>query len=96
MLHQNVGETVKRLVPIPQESLARLNTAKSSELGYRFVSVRLKDGRYFEQAVESEGCIIQVKSHRSIPFTEMEVESVEVSSKPWNFRRRGAMKPPTD
>jgi hypothetical protein len=87
---------MKKLVPIPQVSLAQLKNEKSSELGYRFVSVRLRDGQYFAQAVESEGCIIQVKGHRSIPFTEMDVESVEVSSKPWNFRRRGAMKPPTD
>jgi hypothetical protein len=43
---------MKKLVPIPPESLEQLKTAKSSELGYRFVSVRLKDGRYFEQALK--------------------------------------------
>lgn len=40
--------------------------------------MKLKDGRFFEQAVASEGCIIQVKGLRDIPFTEAEVESVEV------------------
>lgn len=39
------------------------------------------------QAVESEGCIIEVKGHKNIPFTELDIESVEVSDKPWNFRR---------
>jgi hypothetical protein len=77
---------MKELIPIPQDSFTRLKQEKSMEVGCQFVAVKLKDGRYFEQAVESEGCIIQVKGRRDIPFTESEVESVEVSSKPWNFR----------
>jgi hypothetical protein len=56
------------------------------ELGHRFVAVRLKDGRHFEPAIESEGHIIQVKDHQSIPFTEDDVELVEATSKRWNFR----------
>jgi hypothetical protein len=50
------------------------------------VAVKLKDGAVFDQAVESEGCVIQVKGHRNLPFTELDIASVEVSSKPWNFR----------
>ncbi len=73
---------MKRLVPIPAESAKHLKKEKLAELGYQFVSVKLKDGRFFEQAVASEGCIIQVKGHKDIPFTEPEVESVEVSNKP--------------
>jgi len=78
---------MKRLVPIPPESAEKLKKEKQTRLGYQFVSIKLKDGRYFEQAVASEGCIIQVKGHKDIPFTEAEVESVELSDKPWNFRR---------
>ena len=78
---------MKRLVPIPPESAERLKKEKQTRLGYQFVSVKLKEGRYFEQAVASEGCIIQVKGQRDIPFTETEVESVELSDKPWYFRR---------
>jgi hypothetical protein len=87
---------MKKLVPIPQENLERLKMEKSAQLGYQFVSVLLRDGRYFEQAIESEGCIIQVKGYRSIPFTEVDVESVEVSNKSWNFRRRASMKSPKE
>ncbi len=78
---------MKRLVPIPLESAEKLKKEKQTRLGYQFVSVKLKDGRRFEQAVASEGCIIQVKGQKDIPFTETEVESVELSDKPWNFRR---------
>ncbi len=87
---------MKKLVPIPQESLERLKNLESSEFGYRFVSVTLKDGRHFDQAVESEGCIIQVKGQRTIPFTEFDIESVEASNRPWNFRRRISMKSPIE
>jgi hypothetical protein len=79
---------IKRLVPIPLESAEKLKKEKQTRLGYQFVSVKLKDGRYFEQAVASEGCLIQIKDHKDIPFTETEVDSVELSDKPWNFRRR--------
>jgi hypothetical protein len=87
---------MKKLVPIPQESLERLKKVQSSEFGYRFVSVTLKDGRNFTQAVESEGCIIQVKGQRTIPFTQFDIESVEVSDRPWNFRRRVSIKNPIE
>jgi hypothetical protein len=81
---------MKRLVPIPPESAEKLKREKQTRLGYQFVSVKLKDGRYFEPAVASEGCLIQIKGHKDIPFTEFEVDSVELSNKPWNFRRRVA------
>lgn len=77
---------MKKLVPIPAESFAQLKKEPASEWGYRFVAVKLKDGAVFDQAVESEGCVIQVKGHRNLPFTEFDIASVEVSSKPWNFR----------
>jgi hypothetical protein len=79
---------MKRLVPIPPGSAEKLKNEKQSRPGYQFVSVKLKDGRYFEQAVASEGCIIQVKGQKDIPFTEAGAESVALSEKPWNFRRR--------
>ena len=82
---------MKRLVPIPPESAERLKKEKQTRLGDQFVSVKLRDGRYFEQAVASEGCILQVKGQKEIPFTEDEVESVELSDKPWNFRRHLGM-----
>jgi hypothetical protein len=85
---------MKRLIPIPPECAKNLKSdAASSELGYQFVSVKLKDGRVFEQAIESEGCIIQVKGHRSIPFTEQDLDSVTATDKSWNFRRSPARKP---
>jgi putative SOS response-associated peptidase YedK len=79
---------MKKLVPIPPESLKHLKKDDLKDFGYQFVSVRLKDGRVFAQAVASEGCLIQVKGFREIPFVESEIESVDADGQPWNFRRR--------
>jgi putative SOS response-associated peptidase YedK len=79
---------MKKLVPIPPESLKRLKKDDLKDFGYQFVSVRLKDGRVFAQAVASEGCLIQVKGFREIPFVEADIESIDADAKPWNFRRR--------
>ena len=79
---------MRKLVPIPPESLKRLKRDDLKEFGYQFVSVKLKDGRVFAQAVASEGCLIQVKGFREIPFVETDIESVDADAQPWNFRRR--------
>jgi hypothetical protein len=77
-----------RRVPIPPESVEQLRKDKKREWGYQFVSVTLKDGRRFEPAVASEGCIIEVKGHMDVPFSADDVESVAVTHKHWNFRRQ--------
>jgi len=79
---------MKRMVPIPIESARRLKEEQEAGPGYHFVSISLKDGRNFEPAVASEGCIIQVKGYRNVPFAAEEVESVAVTAKRWNFRRK--------
>jgi hypothetical protein len=81
------------MVPIPTESAKRLRAEHEAGPGYHFVSIRLKDGRYFEPAVASEGCIIQVKGCKELPFTAEEVESVTVTGKGWNFRRKKQDRP---
>ena len=78
---------MKKLVPIPPESLKHLKKDDLKDFGYQFVSVRLKDGKVFPQAVASEGCLIQVKGFREIPFVETDIESIDADAQPWNFRR---------
>jgi hypothetical protein len=39
----------KRLIPVPPESVNKVKEAKQTGLGYQFVSVRLKNGKHFEQ-----------------------------------------------
>ena len=77
---------MKCLVPIPSESADLLKQEKETGIGYQVVSVKLKDGRCYEQAVASEGCIIQVRGYENVPFAPNELESVRVNHKRWNFR----------
>jgi hypothetical protein len=77
---------MKRLVPIPVDSVNRLKQEKETGLGYQTVSVQLRNGRYFDQAIASEGCIIAVRGYDDVPFTPDEVEHVAVTHKHWNFR----------
>lgn len=74
------------LHPIPKECLAQLQQAGETGIGYQIVSVELKDGRYFDQAVVSEGCIIEVRGYREIPFSVDEVATISVNHHRWNFR----------
>jgi hypothetical protein len=78
----------EELVPIPSDSLERLKKDDLRDFGYQFVSVKLKDGRVFPQVVASEGCLIQVKGFREVPFAEADIESVDADADPWIFRRR--------
>jgi len=77
---------MKRLVPLPSQLVDYLKRAKETGIGYHVVSVELKDGRTFDQVATSEGCIIEVRGFKEIPFTPEEVTSVTVNHKHWNFR----------
>ena len=77
---------MKRLVPIPCGCAEHLKNAEETGFGYQVVSVQLKDARIFEQVVISEGCIIQVRGYKEIPFSPDDVASVSVNHKLWNFR----------
>lgn len=72
--------------PIPKECLGLLKQATETGIGYQIVSVELKDGRSFDQVVVSEGCIIEIRGFREIPFSVDEIASISVNHNRWNFR----------
>lgn len=77
---------MKRLVPIPRGCAEHLKGVEETGIGYQVVSVQLKDGRIFEQVAISEGCIIEVRGYKEIPFSADDVVSASVNHKRWNFR----------
>jgi hypothetical protein len=77
---------MKRLVPIPSGCLDHPDRVEETGIGYQVVSVELKDGRFFDQVVASEGCIIEVRGYKEIPFAPDDVSLVRVNHKRWNFR----------
>jgi len=77
---------MKRLTPIPHEHAKLLKHHRETGIGYQVVSVTLKNGKHFDQVITSEGCVIQVRGHRDVPFSPEEVAAVDVNHKSWNFR----------
>jgi hypothetical protein len=77
---------MKRLVEIPSDFLDQLKESGETGLGYRVISVELKDGKIFDQVAASEGCVIEVRDHEEIPFVPEEIKSIKVNHKRWNFR----------
>jgi len=77
---------MKRLVPVPNGFVDHLKGANETGIGYKVVSVELKDGRTFDQVVTSECCIIEVRGYKEIPFAAEDVALVSVNHKRWNFR----------
>jgi hypothetical protein len=77
---------MKRLVPIPHEHASLLKHHRETGMGYHVISVTLKNGKHFEQVLTSEGCVIQVRGHRDVPFSPEDVAAVDVNHKRWNFR----------
>jgi hypothetical protein len=78
---------MKRLTPIPPSSVVELKRETETGIGYQVVSVTLNDGRYFDQAIASEGYIIEVRGYEDVPFAPSEVAKVTVNHKGWNFRK---------
>jgi hypothetical protein len=77
---------MKRLIQIPAELVDPLKRDAETGIGYQVVSVELKDGRSFDQVSASEGCIIEVRGYKEIPFATDDIVSVRVTHKRWNFR----------
>jgi hypothetical protein len=48
-------------------------------------SIKLKDGRAFEQVAIVAGYITQVRNHAGIPFEAHEIVKIEVNHKRWDF-----------
>ena len=77
---------VECLLPISPEHAKSLKQQVETGPGYHVVSVELKDGRFFEQVVVSEGCIIAVRGYTEIPFDAHQIADMRVNHKHWNFR----------
>jgi hypothetical protein len=77
---------MKRLIPVPNGCAEHLKKSEETGIGYHAISVKLKDGRVFDQVIASEGFIIEVRGYSQIPFAADEVESISISHTKWNFR----------
>ena len=57
----------------------QLKEAEETGIGYQVVGIKLKDGRSFDQVAVSDGCFIEVRGCRNIPFPPEEVASLAIT-----------------
>lgn len=57
-------------------------------MDYQIVTVILKDGRKFEQAVHTGGYLTKIRGYDSIPFKEEEIEDIIVTHAKWDWREK--------
>jgi hypothetical protein len=54
-------------------------------MDYQVVTVILKDGREFKQAIHSGGFITQIRGYVGIPFSEEEIKEIWVTHDKWDW-----------
>jgi hypothetical protein len=55
-------------------------------MGYTVVSLTLRDGRRFEQAIIDSGWLSKVRGLSDIPFTEGDITDIHASHEKWDWR----------
>jgi hypothetical protein len=74
-------------IQIPEEWIEYLRNGPETGMGYQVVSVKLRDGRTFEQVVVCSGWFTQVRGYKEIPFREGEVVLIKINHKRWDFQK---------
>lgn len=73
------------MIGLSQKWISELASQPETGMGYQVVSIILKDGARFDQAVVVDGRITQVRGHKNIPFTESQIAQIIVTHDKWNF-----------
>ena len=55
-------------------------------MGYTVVSITLKDGRKFEQAVIDSGWLCLIRGRADIPFVEADIADIRATHDKWKWR----------
>jgi hypothetical protein len=55
-------------------------------MGYTVVSLVLRDGRRFDQAIIDSGWLSRVRGLADIPFTEDDITDINASHEKWDWR----------
>jgi len=72
---------------------AKLIAEPETGMGYQIATVRLRDGRQFDQVVIIDGQITQIKGRRDLPFAEDDISEIVVTHEKWDFGLSGDQDP---
>ena len=62
-----------------------LRDQPESGMGYWIVTVVLKNGRTFPQTVINGGTVTRVRHYNMIPFSEGEIDRLQVTHEKWDW-----------
>ena len=74
------------MIALSPKWAAQLTGQPETGMGYQVVSVILKNGQRFDQAIIDSGYITRVRRFKEIPFTEDEIQEIIVTHDKWDFR----------
>jgi hypothetical protein len=62
----------------------RLVNQPETGMDYQVVTIILKDGRKFKQAIHSGGFVTKIRGYDTIPFSEDETEDIVATHDKWD------------
>ena len=74
------------MLALSRKWIRKLIAKPETGMGYHIVSVVLKDGRRFDQAIVDSGFITRIKGMDSIPFSEADISKIIVTHASWDFQ----------
>jgi hypothetical protein len=63
----------------------KINAVPETGMGYAVVSVTLRDGRKFEQAIVDSGHLTRVRGLSEVPFKEEDIIDITANHLKWNW-----------
>ncbi len=73
------------MILLSEKWVRELVSKPETGMGYQVISVILKDGRKFDQAVVIEGQVTEVRGYDDVPFCEDQIAEIILTHEKWNF-----------
>lgn len=73
------------MIKLSEKLAIDLAAMPETGMGYHVVNVELKDGRKFEQVIIIEGLISEIRGLKEIPFTEDQIDKINLTHNKWDF-----------
>jgi hypothetical protein len=68
--------------------IERLRQLPETGMDYWVVSISLKDGRSFNQAVVDSGYLARIRGLPDVPFTEIDIDEIKVTHDKWDWTEK--------
>ena len=80
------------MLPLPgsfrfsEEWMSLVKNLPETGMSYKIVTITLKDGKEYKQAVIVGGILSLIKGLDQIPFTEKDVEEIVITHDKWDWK----------